>query len=101
MLLLIITLRAVEARLEWASKDMFGGGPLMAALMACLISGAAELKQQPEGEQQALADVSRRVLEHVVQQQRNNLASLVLDGHPETATAVTAALRGLPQPSST
>jgi hypothetical protein len=89
--------RAVDARLEWAAKDMFGGGALFALLLGTLISSAAAtMRQAPGLDKQTLTQASERILEHVVQKNRAALQAGAHIGWREAAVALTAAKMQLP-----
>jgi hypothetical protein len=84
--------RAVDARLEWSAKEMFGGGALFALLLGTLISSAAAtMRQAPGLDKQKFTEASERILEHVVQKNRALLQSCAQIGWREALSALTAA----------
>lgn len=73
--------RAVDVRLDWALKEMFGGGQQFALLMGLLINTAPSLLHATD--QQAFAEVAGRIMEHTLKQQcwaQGNIVGGLLDG---------------------
>jgi predicted ATP-dependent Lon-type protease len=74
--------------------------------MGALVSATQQLAQhQPTppvtpDDAAAVRDVSTRILQRSLQQQQNNLASLVLDGHVDALLALTATLQQLAPPTA-
>lgn len=88
--------RAVEARLEWAAKEMFGGKVLFPLLMANLVSAASvTLRGAPSLERQAFCHAATRVQDHVLVQGRDAFAVAAHTGRCEALAALAVAKQHL------
>lgn len=88
--------RAVDARLEWAAKEMFGGKVLFPLLMATLVSAASvTLRDAPDLDKQTFCQAANRVLDHVLLQGRDAFAVAAHMGRCEALAALAVAKQHL------
>lgn len=89
--------RAVDARLEWAAKEMFGGQLLFAFLIGHLITAASvTLRQGSASERKQFSEPAGRILDHVLLKNHDSLQLAAMAGQGEVLAALAAAKQQLP-----
>lgn len=90
--------RSIDARLEWAAKEMFGGKLSFALLMGDLISAAAPTlsSNAPGPDRHSFAAAAGRILAQALDKARDIMAAVMAHyGRCEALTALAAAQQQL------